>query len=338
MAAYPIDIVVPWVDGSDPAWRAERAKYRPNANGDNDEARFREWGLFQFWFRSIEQYAPWVRKVHLITWGHLPPWLNTNHPKLNIVNHKDYIPEDCLPTFNSIPIENNIHRIADLAEHFILFNDDLYLSQPTVPEDFFINGTPVDAAILGNVTISDTFSFMPYLALNCLGIINENFSKHTSLKSNAKNWFSPKYGKYMLYNLYYYPGKNFAGFRNSHSCIPYCKSTFGEVWEKYPELMESSNHCRFRSRENINCYIFRYWQLAKGNFIAGKPNCAYLTIGENSVETIRSALNNKKLKVVCINDDPSNIDFAEEQRQLYKVLQAHFPTPSAYELPKEIHG
>ena len=29
MIDYPIDIVVPWVVGSDPAWRAERAKYRP---------------------------------------------------------------------------------------------------------------------------------------------------------------------------------------------------------------------------------------------------------------------------------------------------------------------
>ena len=73
MPNYPIDIVVPWVDGSDPAWRAERAKYRPElGTGDNNEARYREWGFFQYWFRSIEMYAPWVRTVHLITWGHLP--------------------------------------------------------------------------------------------------------------------------------------------------------------------------------------------------------------------------------------------------------------------------
>lgn len=336
MSAYPIDIVVPWVDGSDPAWRAERAKFRPETNNDSDESRYREWGLFQFWFRSIEKYAPWVRKVHLITWGHLPPWLNTNHPKLNIVNHKDYIPEDCLPTFNAIPIENCVHRIPDLAEHFILFNDDLYLSRPTTPEDFFIDGVPVDTAVLSNVTISDTFSFMPYLALNCLGIVNENFSKRASIKANAKKWFNPKYGKLMLYNLYLFPGKNFNGFRNFHSAIAYCKSTFEEVWAKYPDLLAHSNHCRFRSRENINHYIFRYWRLAQGAFVAGKPNCAYLTIGEDSAEAVCAALNSKKFKVVCINDDPSNIDFAEEQHRLYQALEAHFPDPCAYELPKEI--
>ena len=118
MYDIPIDIVVPWVDGDDPAWKAERSKYRPQKNSDNNEARFREWGLFQYWFRSIEKYAPWVRTIHLITWGHLPPWLNEDHPKLHIVNHKDYIPQDKLPVFNSVPIENYVHKIPQLSEHF----------------------------------------------------------------------------------------------------------------------------------------------------------------------------------------------------------------------------
>lgn len=331
--SYPIDIVVPWVDGSDPEWAAERAKYRPSAHSDNSSARFREWGIFQYWFRSIEKYAPWVRTVHLITWGHLPPWLNTNHPKLHIVNHKDYIPEDFLPTFSSHPIENNVHRIPGLAEHFILFNDDLYLSRPTTPEDFFVDGIPTDTAILSNVTISDTVSFMPYVALNCLGILNENFSKRNTIKKDWKKWFSPKYGKLMLYNLYFFPGKNFPGFRNFHSCLPYRKSTFEELWEKYPAIMEATSKNRFRSREDVSHYLIRYWRLAKGEFVPSKPNCAYLTIGEDSVDCIARALKNQKYKVICINDDPSGINFEEEQEKLQKILEAAFPEKSSYELP-----
>ena len=310
MADYPIDIVVPWVDGSDPAWRAERARFRPEVGSDNNEARYREWGLFQYWFRSIEQYAPWVRKVHLITWGHLPSWLNTNHPKLNIVNHKDYIPEDYLPTFNAIPIENNVYRIPDLAEHFILFNDDVYLSAPTVPEDFFVDGMPVDTAVFSNVTISDTVSFMPYLALNCLGMINENFSKTQMVKRDPFKWFNLKYGKLALYNFYYLPGKNIPGFRSFHTCIPYCKSTLQEVWGKYPEILDQSCRNRFRSRDDVNHYVFRYWRLAKGEFVPAKPNCAYLTIGEDDADAVADALVNKKYKVVCVNDDPSGLNFA----------------------------
>lgn len=329
---YPIDIVVPWVDGSDPDWRAERARFRPEQGSDNNEARYREWGLFQYWFRSIEKYAPWVRTVHLVTWGHLPAWLNTSHPKLHIVNHKDYIPTEYLPTFNAIPIENNVHRIPGLAEHFILFNDDVYLSRPTSPEDFFVDGVPVDTAVLNHVSISDTVSFMPYLALNCLGMINESFSKKEALKRDASKWYNPKYGKLALYNLYYTPGKNFPGFRSFHTCIPYCKSTFEEVWNKYPQILGDSCRNRFRSRDDVNHYIFRFWRLAKGEFMPAKPNCAYLTIGEDDADAVEQALNNLKYKVVCVNDDPSGLNFAEEQKRFQAIFAKQYPDVCSYEI------
>ena len=85
MSTHPIDIVSPWVDGSDPVWQADHAKYRASKSADNHPARYREWGLFRYWFRGIEQNASWVRKVHLLTYGHLPAWLEPDHPKLHIV-------------------------------------------------------------------------------------------------------------------------------------------------------------------------------------------------------------------------------------------------------------
>ena len=332
MVNYPIDIVVPWVNGADPAWREEKARYSPQKDSDNNDARYREWGLFQYWFRSIEMYAPWVRKVHLITWGHLPAWLNADHPKLHIVNHRDYIPGEYLPTFSSHPIENNIHRIDGLAEHFILFNDDVYLSRPTVPEDFFVDGLPVDTAVLGGVTVEDSVSFMPYVALNCLGLLNENFSKRQVLKRDWKKWFNPKYGKPALFNLYYYPGKTFPGFRSFHSCLPYCKSTLEEVWEKCHGAMDLTCRNRFRSRADVNQYLFRYWRLAKGEFVPGSPNAAYLTIGVDDADSIRSAMNSGKFKVVCVNDDPAKIDFEKEQKQIHDIFESCYPVPSTFEI------
>lgn len=56
-----IDIVIPWVDGSDSAWQAEKAKYSGKRTDDSDSVnRYRDWGLMPYWFRSIESYAPWV--------------------------------------------------------------------------------------------------------------------------------------------------------------------------------------------------------------------------------------------------------------------------------------
>ena len=98
----PIDIVVTWVDGNDPAWRAEKAKYdklgtnsTPQGNG---ACRYRDWSFFRYWFRAIEQYAPWVNMVYFVTWGHVPEWLNVHSPKLKVVRHADFIPSEYLPS------------------------------------------------------------------------------------------------------------------------------------------------------------------------------------------------------------------------------------------------
>ncbi len=127
---YDVDFVVTWVDGNDPVWQAEKAKYSPAKTSDARTSRYRDWDNMQYWFRAVEKFAPWVRKVHFVTYGHLPKWLNTNNPKLHIVNHKDFIPSKYLPIFNVNPIELNLHRIEGLAERFVYFNDDMFLLQP----------------------------------------------------------------------------------------------------------------------------------------------------------------------------------------------------------------
>ena len=139
-----IDFIVTYLDSEDTDWIKAKAE---NDGSDvvealNSAARYRNLDNFQYWFRSVERYAPWVNKIHLVTWGHVPEWLNTAHPKLNIINHEDYIPEKYLPTFNSNVIELNYDRIDNLAEQFVNFNDDMFLNADTKPSDFFVNGLP----------------------------------------------------------------------------------------------------------------------------------------------------------------------------------------------------
>jgi len=115
----PIDFVMIWVDGNDPEWQKEKAKYDGSVvTTANSEVRYRDWDNLQYWFRAVEKYAPWVNKIHFVTWGHIPKWLDTTNPKLNIVKHSDFIPEEYLPTFSSHTIELNLHRIEGLAEIF----------------------------------------------------------------------------------------------------------------------------------------------------------------------------------------------------------------------------
>ena len=186
-----IDFVITWVDDTDPVWLADRERYCgiPAVSGN---CRFRDWGLLRFWFRGVEKFAPWVNKVHFVTYGHLPEWLNTDHPKINIVKHTDYIPEEYLPTFNSHTIELNLHRIPGLAEQFVYFNDDTFLLKSVLPEDFFENGLPKEMCGL-DILHFDSWS-IAFIDANNIALINDVFDKILFLKQNFRKIFTPVIG------------------------------------------------------------------------------------------------------------------------------------------------
>ena len=120
--AQDIDIVITWVDMNDPAWKEEFNKYSHNpANEENGviDARFRDYGFLKYWFRGVEKFTPWVRKIHFVTSGQKPEWLDTKNAKLNLVDHKDFIPSEFLPTYNSVVIERYMHKIPGLSEKFV---------------------------------------------------------------------------------------------------------------------------------------------------------------------------------------------------------------------------
>ena len=207
-----IDFVVPWVDGNDTEWIALRNSYSKHCI----ESRYREWDIFKYWFRSVEKYAPWVNKIHLITCGQIPEWLNTEYPKLNLVVHKDYMPERYLPTFSSHPIELNIHRIDGLSENFVYFNDDMYLCAPCEESDFFKNNLPCDAAIMDQLMPSIVGHQFVHILCNDVSVANAHFKKKDIIKKNLLGWFNCKYGKYLILNLYFSLYGGFTGFRNFH--------------------------------------------------------------------------------------------------------------------------
>ena len=178
-----IDFVMIWVDGNDPEWQKEKNKYDSSTEkGDNTIVRYRSWDNLQYWFRGIEKFAPWVNKVHFVTWGHLPPWLNKEHPKLNIVNHRDYIPEKYLPTFNANTIELNLHRIEGLSEQFVYFNDDMFITDHVKPRDFFRGGRPMDTYSMDCIFFAKKSA--GFFNGNDIELINTHFNKNECMKKH----------------------------------------------------------------------------------------------------------------------------------------------------------
>lgn len=326
-----IDFVIPWVDGADPEWRRQRQLYSGKPE-DSDECRFRDWDLLRYWFRAVETYAPWVHNVYFVTWDQLPPWLNTSHPKLHLIDHRDFIPEAYLPTFSSHTIELNFHRIPSLSEHFVYFNDDMFLNAPVKPEDFFRNGLPCDCAVLGVFSPMSTCEPYVHAQCNVMGVLNMHFNKRKVLLRYAPKWFDPRNAKTFLKNIYGAVTRNFSILSNQHIPSSMLKSTFETVWEQEPELLHNTCLHKFRDLGDVNQYIMSYYNLCSGKFHprpAGFGKC--YSIGWQSPELHQDILRSKH-KTICINDNPNVHDFEKEKQMLISLYEQKLPVKSAFEL------
>ena len=144
---FDIDLVYLWVDGSDPVWLAKKNAVCGAVISDaatNGVGRYVDNDELKYSLRSIECYAPWVRKIFIVTDSQIPKWLDTSNPRIKIVDHKEIIPGQYLPCFNSSVIEHFICKIPGLSEHFLYANDDMFINRCVSPEDFFASdGFPV---------------------------------------------------------------------------------------------------------------------------------------------------------------------------------------------------
>lgn len=339
MKMEKIDIVVTWLDSSDPIWQKQYDYYKSNSKGDKSKARFRDMSVFRFWFRSIEKYAPWVNKVFLVTNGKFPDWINRHSPKLVLVKHEDYIPGEFLPTFNSCTIELHFNRIKELSEHFVYFNDDVLLNGPVSPEYYFKKGLPCDynKETCFNVPIftrEERFNIYMSMLAN-IGIVNAHFNRWETVCKSPGRWFGLHLGfKGLVMSGILLKQRLFVGFSNYHTEQAFLKSTFDEVWEKEPEFL-SASCTRFREDVIANPYLFRYWQFAKNKFYPKKRRFAHFALVEKKVvDDIEKALLNDEIFSICLNDTSfcAEEDFDYINSRLLELLKQKFPDKSSYEV------
>ena len=324
-----IDFVIIWVDGNDPKWQACKDKYSNNRKGDRRNIRFREWDNLQYWFRGVEKFAPWVNKIHFVTWGHIPKWLNTKNPKLNIVKHSDFIPKEYLPTFSSHVIELNLHRIKGLSEQFVYFNDDTFITNYIKPTVFFKNGKPCDMAVL-NPALGEDELFISVLNNDAL-LINRNFKIKSILKNNFFKYFNIKYGKYNIRTLLCCFWSKILGFYEPHHANAFLKTTFKKVWQKEYEILNKTCLDKFRSASNVNQYVFKWWQFCEGNFIPHRNLKKLYNIFLN-IDSSCEAISNQKYPLICLNDSDSDEEtFIYAKEKIKKSFDKILPEKSSFE-------
>jgi len=144
----PVDAVITWVDGNDPAHAAKLAAYLRSEGISRPQSaaptRYNQCGELDFCVRALLQFAPWIRTIYIVTDGQVPAimqqLLNTVYEKkIKLIDHRQIFAgfESCLPTFNSLTIETVLWRIPGLANQFIYLNDDCIMIRPVVYTDFF---------------------------------------------------------------------------------------------------------------------------------------------------------------------------------------------------------
>lgn len=316
---FPVDFVYTWVDGDDPEWLAEKARYsgdtethlsnRPNYRAQLQE-RFRSRDELKYSLRSVEMFAPYVRKIYLVTAGHVPRWLKRDHPKIIIISHEDiYSNPKNLPTFNSSGIETQLHHIPGLSENFVYFNDDMMLGRPTNLGDFF---TPNGAAV---IYPSDNH-FVPEVG-------PKDLEEYAQADVNAVRMFRERYGLSPTALMQHVP------YAAKVSVLDDLEQEFGSEFERC-----ASN--RFRSMSDLRPIAFMQPHFAcyRREAVPGVTQEGYFALWYSDIEEkLAQALRSRHFKFLCLNDAGVPSDrIAEVDRIVSEFLESYFPVKSSFEL------
>lgn len=171
---FPIDVVLTWVQQPSPHQYQTIQRYCPDNSTGSHIQRFRDTGTLYYSIKSILKYLPWVHKIFIVVNDvDTICWLNfftqraqraqrdQIDQKIILIRHSEIWPSEYslneeLPTFNSIAIESHLHRIHNLSERFLYFNDDMFVGRPLAPSDFFNIQTGIP-----HVWVKDLF-WLPY--------------------------------------------------------------------------------------------------------------------------------------------------------------------------------
>ena len=91
----------------------------------------RETGELLYALRAIEQNMPWFKgMIYLVVSGNnFPIYLKQTHPRLVVVPQSTIVPVKYQPTFNSETVKSFLHKIPNLPEMFIVFDDDMMVGR-----------------------------------------------------------------------------------------------------------------------------------------------------------------------------------------------------------------
>jgi len=331
-----IDVVYTWVDGSDPVWINKKEKKLqenniPYTTEACSSARWMDNNELLYSLRSINDFAPWVNNIFIVTDNQVPAWLDINHPKIHVIDHTEIFPENTdLPVFNSMAIEAQIHRIESLSEHYIYFNDDTFLGNHTSPDYFF---TDTDEAI---VYVSEIFKAFPNKRKFDL-TLNKSRNEYRGAIATNRHLVFQALGKKVFYSF-------------RHSIKSQVKSSIFQIENIFRNEIKQTISNPLRSSENVLLpNLFSQYNLAKKTatpkylkslkpkseivdfYYRKRPDLAYAhaVLSNENIDAWIKKIKDIRPFTFCMNQLDETNSYA--LKQTADFYESYFPNPSPFE-------
>lgn len=301
-----MDVVYTWVNDKDPIWLEKKNKYNEIQNNiecSGDKARFENHNELYYSIYSVRKFMPWIRNIFIVTDDQIPSWFQENY-RIFIVDHKEIIDQKYLPTFNSHVIEAHLHKIENLSENFIYFNDDVMVAKQLSKSHFFRNNGIV-SVFTANKSLDE---------MNAKGV--KTPTQYASKNSNEIIF--EKFGQIIDTPLV-------------HTYVPLKKSVFDECYQENIVKIEKFLNNKFRGQEDINLATFLVpWSMyLSGKSVITSEICYYFNIRSPHALMQYKKLNSKKVKSaphsICVNDfKVSDFNLDDYKVNLTKFLNRYY--------------
>jgi hypothetical protein len=263
--------------------------------------------------RSVLKYAPWVRKIYIVSNCEPPAWLDTDNSKVDWVFHEQIIDPVDLPTFSSHAIEASIHKITGLAERFIYFNDDFFLSKPVEKADFFLSNGLVKIRL------------EPYGMVH--GNVNEEQPDYLNAARNGQRLLERKFSKSVTQ-------------LHTHSPHPMNLQTAHEAEASFPADYAKTRRNRFRKVTDISptSFFYPHFAFLSGTAVKVPQDTLLIQHRGNYRKLFSQCLNWSKLSdfdklpvTICVNDGGGSAEREDWNQAVVGFLDGMYPEPAEVE-------
>ncbi|MEV7810104.1 stealth conserved region 3 domain-containing protein [Streptomyces flaveolus] len=310
---FPVDAVYTWVDGDDPVMAVKRRAHQALSDDviaprETGASRYTSHDELKYALRSLEMYAGFIRNVYLVTDAQTPAWLNPDAAGLTVIDHRDILPADALPVFNSHAIESRLHHIPGLSEHYLYFNDDVFINHPVRAENFF-HGNGIARIPLSPLKLGVGAPHPLELAPNSAG-------------KNAREVIRRFHGRYVTH-------------KSLHTPHPQLMSVMREMEGLGIEELERTAYSRFRSTSDVApaSTLHHHWAIATGRAIPADYSFRYVQLGTPDMRRRLARLAaGEDVDFFCLNDvDTDPADRAAARSAIRAFLERKYPFPSRFE-------